>query len=286
MKQTHLPNFLLFCPFFAADSHKQSFGKQVLDFTCSAAISLNVLKKSKNSRVTLLLGADETGAEVPDTSRVHLVPDNLAGRVDAATDLAADDDDAFDAALVEAVESTGRMNEAVMSRLTQIRGHCRQVYPLKVSVFCQLVESCQVHGLFYVRDDTSLPGNITRVINRFATRHQQDLHLSSYKSKVLGDGPTHVTDLDLMKLGHDSFEKEFSIVTSSSQCEATAHLLLYWFEMDYGEGNKVATYCPDKADKSSHFKQSMISFKQPIAVVDEIKVTFLYKSGLIDFVLK
>ena len=94
MKQTHLPNFLLFCPFFAADSHnKQSFGKQVvLDFTCSAAISLNVLKKSKNSRVTLLLGADETGAEVPDTSRVHLVPDNLAGRVDAATDLAADDD--------------------------------------------------------------------------------------------------------------------------------------------------------------------------------------------------
>ena len=87
--------------------------------------------------------------------------------------------------------------------------------------------------------------------------------------------PTNVTDLDLMTLG-DSLKHEFSIRGQGG----TAHLLVYWFEMDYG-GTKVVTYHSDQAtEKGWHFKQSMITFKEPVIVRDELKVTFLYQSGL------
>ena len=147
-------------------------------------------------------------------------------------------------------------------------------------MFCQLLESSQIHGLFYVKTDSSVPHDISRVINRYATRHQQDLHLCSYKTTPLS-GPTHVTDLDLMSLS-ESLSHEFSV---SLQGGGTAHLLLYWFEMDYGCPSKVATYHPEEPDKSWHYKQSMITFQRPVTVGNELKVTFLYQSGLVDFVV-
>ena len=182
---------------------------------------------------------------------------------------------------IDPIESTGRLNESVMNKLCLLQRAAKTVFPLKISVFCQLMECPQIHRLFHV--DDKVPYGIPNIVNQFSTSHQQDIHLCSYETSPLSE-PVHVYDLDLNSETVIRSEKvlkhDFQVKVSQS---GNAHLLVYWFQLNYGK-TKIITYDPQK--ESLHYKQSMITFKEPIRAIENLNLTFMYHKGLMDFCIQ
>jgi len=281
---------------------------QILDYTNSAVIALNILEQKVKSKLSLVVGqgGNEDGfvdeQEVPDTeSRMRFVSEisERNGLVTANIDaigFMVMEEDAYDVILVDPVESTGKLNESVMKKLP-VFNRCISstsprrvgILPSKLSLFCQLIECQQIHKMFFVRrgDYTCHLYEVGAVMNAVSTLHQQDMTLCCYDFKPLSN-PVHVYDLDLnaaVQVEEDSEKVEKKLKTPVTQ-EGCAHLLVYWFELDYGSGVRLPTFYPEDPARSFHYRQAMISLKNPVRVTKNghVEFTFLYQNGLLDFV--
>ena len=141
----------------------------------------------------------------------------------------------------------------------------------------------QIYRLFHVVDH-QVPYGIAEVVNQFSTTHQQDIRMNSFKPNFLSD-PVHVKDINLGSVtgNEPSFSKVLPIHVKT---KGDANCLVYWFELKYGQF-VVSTYEKEDSRQTSHFKQSVITFKNPNEVNegDELSLTFLLHKGLIDFYL-
>jgi len=269
-------------------------GIDVLDYSSTAAIALGILKLSRTSELTLLIKADEEqSCEMPEVGpRVNMVSElaEINGinqtRIDGVGLMSLQPDDKFDAVFIDPVESTGRLNESsikklpILNRALTPRG---AIYPQTLSLHCQLVDCQQIHRLFHVVDH-QVPYGIAEVVNQFSTTHQQDIRMNSFQPNFLSD-PVHVKDINLGSVtgNEPSFSKVLPIHVKR---KGEANCLVYWFELKYGQF-VVSTYEKEDSRQTSHFKQSVITFKNPNEVNegDELSLTFLLHKGLIDFYL-
>jgi len=305
----------------------------VLDYTNSSVLALNILALKIKSKLTLVLsqtaedqaggggGADE--GEVPDVeSRMRFVSEIAAGNglrtcnIDAIGFMMLSAEDAsvtssssssYDVVLVDPVESTGKLNEAVIKKIPLLNRHCSLtttdeksssrrnnkgigggVFPSKVSLFCQLIECAQLHKTFFIAkgDYTCHQYEVAAVLNRVSTLHQQDMTLASHDFRPLSE-PLQVHHLDLNSMDPAAAAKVQKRVKIQVTRDGCAHLLVYWFELEYGAtGVRIPTFYPEDPARSFHYRQAMISLKDPVPVARKTNVefTFLYENGLLDFV--
>ena len=108
--------------------------------------------------------------------------------------------------------------------------------------------------------------------------------MNTFQPNFLSD-PVHVKYIHLGSVtgNEPSFSKALPIHVKK---KGEANCLVYWFELKYGKF-VVSTYEKEDSRQTSHFKQSVITFKKPNEVNegDELSLTFLLHKGLIDFYL-